>query len=177
MNDVMDFLELSYYNGKFYGYKHGPLISFPTSSPCSVGYLNTAWPYRSEYNYGDLPSSMTSSDMDNIYNNMLVDALDNLLDLSTWGQYNATRYSYYVREGRTEKFWGPLFPILVGQYMFDYCYEIHPYNTYYLHLLSQEDLGYIYNDPILYDTVTIVSYEISRRNKFYNKIRSQFCNR
>ena len=44
--------------------------------------------------------------------------------------------------------------------MFDYCYEIHPYNTYYLHLLSQEDLGYIYNDPILYDTVTIVSYEI-----------------
>ena len=97
MNDVMDFLELSYYNGKFYGYKHGPLISFPTSSPCSVGYLNTAWPYRSEYNYGDLPSSMTSSDMDNIYNNMPADALDNLLDLSTWGQYNATRYSYYVR--------------------------------------------------------------------------------
>jgi hypothetical protein len=161
--NIIDFLNLSYYNGVFYGYKNGPFIRYDTSLinlPCANP--RTSDNVKNEYNYGDLPSTLNYTQMLSILNSMSQDTYDNLLDLTDWGQYNATlEFQYWQSTDPTSyKWYGPLFPIDIPQTAYVVCYDRHSTDEYYYQLLSGRNLDYILNDPIGYNTVPLESYQI-----------------
>ena len=160
-NRIKLFLNLAYYHGTFYGYKNGAFITYPEVSPCTTP--NTSTGVRNEYNYGDLTSTLNYAQIVAITNSFSFDTYDNLLDLTSWGQYNATQLvsaPTATNPAKTTKRYGPSFAIDVNQYSFSDCYEYHGRVESYMNLLAQTDLNYILNDPIGYDTVPLESYEV-----------------
>lgn len=157
---LVSFLNLSYYDGVFYGHRTGSFIPYPETAPCSVP--NSTTITKTFNNYGDLPSTLNISEMYTISINLVANTPPETLDLSSWGQYNAARIIAPANDtvpAKTTKYYGPLFPIGVAQDVFSYCYENYSRSESYRHLLASNNLDYIFNDPIGYSTVPLVQYE------------------
>ena len=180
---LVNFIKLSYYHGTFYGYKNAPLVLYPEVGPdCYDPLINQT--VKGEYYYGDLPSTFNITEMNtirdvNMPNESYADALYITNNTTGWGTYYGTRKQGALNDTnpvRITKSYGPLFEIDVREIVGTFCYEVGNRSETFLDLLAKDNLDYILNDPVGYDTVPLERYKvINGEVQFITKFAHNFA--